>query len=114
MQPHTEALVLYSFLDPILNLPNFHNLNHVLNTLILPNYSLINAHLRHISPNHTHCYISLMLLFMPQASRFQKEATRWRKIMINSSSSFKPLEANKQKIKTNKQDSDEKMTKFRE
>ena len=36
MQLHPGYLVLESSLDPIPNLQNFLNLNHVLNTLILP------------------------------------------------------------------------------
>ena len=55
MQLHPDDLVLESFLDPILDLPNFLNPNHVLNTLISPVYLIINSHLRHIAPNHNHC-----------------------------------------------------------
>ena len=62
----------------------------MLNTLVSLGYSLINAHLCHITPNHKHCYIFSILIFIPQASVFQKEATRWIKILVNSSLSCKP------------------------
>ena len=84
---HTESLVLESFLDPSPNLPNILNPNHVLNTLISPGYLLINAHLRHIAKNHNHWSISVILLFISQNSRWQKEPTRWRTSLKNSSSS---------------------------
>ena len=61
-------LVLELFLDPSLNLPNFLDPNHVLNTLVSPGYFLINAHLRHVATNHNHFYISVILMFIPQSS----------------------------------------------
>ena len=40
---------------------------------ISPGYSLINAHLRHIAPNHNHCPISVIPTFIPEASIYQVE-----------------------------------------
>ena len=37
---HPDSLVLGSYLDLILDLPNFLNPNHVLNTLVSPRYVL--------------------------------------------------------------------------
>ena len=76
-------LLLY----PIPNLLKFLNPNHVLNTLIPPGCLLINAHLRHISTNHNHCSFFVILIFIPQTSRFQKEPTRSRTSFNNSPSS---------------------------
>ena len=62
----------------------------MLKTLILIGYLIINTYVHHITPNHNHCSVSEILIVIPQASRFQKEATRWITIIINISSSFKP------------------------
>ena len=61
----------------------------MLSTLIFPGYFLINAHLSHMAPNHNHCSIYVILIFIPQASRWKNEATRWISSLMNSSSSFK-------------------------
>ena len=87
----------------------------MLNTLISPGYSLIKAHLRHIAPNHNHCSISAILLFIPQDSRCQKKINN----IYNRSSEQSiivqaTIEANKKEIKSNKQDSDDKMMKLTE
>ena len=44
----------------------------------------------HKAPNHNHWYISVIIIFVTQASRCQKEATRWITSLMNSSSSCKP------------------------
>ena len=36
LQPYPDSWVIYSFLEPIINIPNFLNPNNVLNTLIPP------------------------------------------------------------------------------
>ena len=50
---------------------------------------LINAHLRHIATNHNHCFIYVILFFIRQTSRCQKEPKRWRTSLKTSSSSWK-------------------------
>ena len=43
-----------------------------------------------MAPNHNHCSISEIFFVVHQSPRCQKEASRWIKIMVNSSSSCKP------------------------
>ena len=72
------------------NLPNFLNPNHVLNKLVSPGYFLINSHMKNIVPDNNHCPTFEILLFIPQASRFQNEAKIWINNLMNSSSSYNP------------------------
>ena len=90
MQLHPEYLILKSFLDPIPNLPNFLNPNHVQNTLISSVCFFINAHLIHKATNNNHCYIYVILIVIRQNSRCHKYPTIWRTIKTKSSSSYKP------------------------
>ena len=43
----------------------------MMNTHILPGYLIISSNLHHITPNHNHCHIHVIMPFITQASRFQ-------------------------------------------
>ena len=79
-----------------------------MNILISPGYFIINAHLRHIAPNHNHCTTSVILPVIPQALIHQKEAKIWIK---NPDEQLLIMQA---AIEATKKDPDEKMNNLTE
>ena len=74
----------------------------MLKTLISSGYSLINAHMCHIEPNHNHCPISVILTLIHRDSIFQVG-----KNMDNKSD--EQLLIRQATIESNRKYSDEKM-----
>ena len=78
LQLHPESLVLESFLETIPNLPNFLNSNHVLNTLISPDFtwSLTTT----ISP--ISIYLDILILLLSSLCMSLLSETRMLKIPL--------------------------------